>query len=1393
MNESPRKRFTPQAMVLLAMGLLMLLWLLLHLGRLISLQSGALRFFLTFIFSLAILLRPKPAGGDKRRPGILLSASIGGAVLAVAGLVFSVGQFEWLGLLLLCFGALEWALPARFSRDIPLALFLLYWAHPLPGQVFGPFQLAMQRWSVLGTEWLLHAFNVRVWADGLVLRTELTVCEVPAWCSGMRTAATVFLLALGLGILKRLKWYGILVFCIAAVAQALVLNVIRISLIVVLTPKLQGISGFDALHGTMHIVVILAAVLVYVELAVLDVFKRRRADQDHHDPQYGHDRLITKHPPFWQTFRQHRVTLLLVILGITLLAFIGYKHRTTHRMNMIADLTLRLIDAERYDEAQAALTEVEAFWPDDVEWKLTRVRLLLAQQRYEEVLEALDNVPASTPARATQKKVLYAYSLMGLNRLPEAADIVQDLPIETRQSDPRAAMILAEMAFYSDDPDEVAGHVVTAAKWLPNTERIRMLYPYLRTYRKWDAISDSDLKIPYKEPASALSAVEAYMNLNEGTVVAGMAIQAMASWPEDPRVLEPLFFLAIKFTHPKWETFFAEHLVRCANRMQDPDDIYDLFDKCVQLARSDLTWHLYNRIESLDPEHPALPLAMAVHGKNWLRFRRRFLGFAAARPQATLSIKPYVLIGACIPMYQDWLDAIPLQAPLTRERVTPLRKEQLQEALRRFSLRAAHGKLSQRMHNQYVNGLEMAGDAEGVRREIEAIATAFPETRQHTVIRLSEMYERRGEWQDVYETLFDYGDAEAPQLEPLLRLAQAERNLKLGICAIDTCRAAVALFPDSTRAASALADTLVEFDSAADALVALNQPRKWHNRDLDIQTAQMMHETQRFIRAGEICRGAMYPRLSVQRGTRQRLFLPPAELAILWRQVSLPSTSEFEAFAGGARGHVSTATSPFLKDMLSTWLDVYEGRRVDPDADIKAMEATGRNGREKATALNQYALLLCHLGDLKAARAAAARATTHMPQAPLLWRMLINLSRADDAVIARAREACPHDADVWLSELITRTRPPSAELTEPETAAAIAHAWDEATVLQELGALQGDSVPRMPIEAVTRAGEYLFRIGLREAASEAARYASAHAQSLLPAYVLTVKCALVDGDREWALWATKEAIRASLRPPPLFYKELIELRAKDESSIPIDSEMVEALRNLRRAEPANPVWAEMLGFVRFKRGGWDVMDALEEMTSALRSGSTRKRVFIIAAESSRLLDNFDRAVQLLRRGLELYPADRAFRNNLALALSQTKDGMAEALEMIDALRSEFQDDIEILDTAAMIHLHNGDLAIAGALAASILIDAAEDSDAAFRAETHRAEVALREGRLPEAREILERIVNSARAIPEMDLLRASDMLNETRRQLYEKMREARRQTEAAKAEEAKASPSLSPP
>jgi len=166
----------PRVVVLASAAGLFLVWVVTNLRHLAATQNGTIRFFLTAFFGLMILLRPKPAR-DRARTAPLLPAwaaallVVAAAAMAVLGMMFYVHQVEWLGLLLLLYACLNWALPPRFARDLPLALLLIYWAHPLPSQLFGPLQLAMQRWSVAGSEWLLHLLNVRVWGDGLVLRT----------------------------------------------------------------------------------------------------------------------------------------------------------------------------------------------------------------------------------------------------------------------------------------------------------------------------------------------------------------------------------------------------------------------------------------------------------------------------------------------------------------------------------------------------------------------------------------------------------------------------------------------------------------------------------------------------------------------------------------------------------------------------------------------------------------------------------------------------------------------------------------------------------------------------------------------------------------------------------------------------------------------------------------------------------------------------------------------------------------------------------------------------------------------------------------------------------------------------------------------------------------------
>jgi predicted Zn-dependent protease len=206
--------------------------------------------------------------------------------------------------------------------------------------------------------------------------------------------------------------------------------------------------------------------------------------------------------------------------------------------------------------------------------------------------------------------------------------------------------------------------------------------------------------------------------------------------------------------------------------------------------------------------------------------------------------------------------------------------------------------------------------------------------------------------------------------------------------------------------------------------------------------------------------------------------------------------------------------------------------------------------------------------------------------------------------------------------------------------------------------------------------------------------------------------------------------------------------------------MVEALRNLRISDPDNPRWAQMLGYVRFKRGGWEIVDALLQMDSALNAGATNKTPYVVAAEVSRLLGNTDRAAEYLRKALAAHPDDLDLINNLVYTLAFSPEGSAEAVRMVPDLLARDPDNIQVLDTAAVVFLRAGRPADAEVLVHSLLKKAPPGTVGWFRASMYAASIALRKGRAVEADVTLREILRKAGTVPDEDVLAASRMLVE---------------------------------
>lgn len=1332
---SPARRAVLASAVMLAAA-----WAAQAMPRLAAGQNALIRIGLPAFFAAALALRAK-RGPSRPLPRLLVPLAAGlGLPAAALGAAFGAHQMEWTGVLLMLFACLAWALPPACAPDAARALFLLYWAHPLPGRVFGAMELGLQSASVRGAEWLLQSFNVRVWADGLILRTGRAAFEVPAWCSGMRAAAAMFLMGLGLGMLKRLGPLPAALLTALAPAQALALNVLRIAAAIALAPLFRGASGTGFLHATTGMIVLLGAALLYAEAAQ---WKRRRG-APRREPDLDLFRRLSEHPPLWRLAIRFRRAILALLLLALLAAAPAFRGRPARRAALLRDVALNLQSAGRLEAAGRLAGIVLDMRPRDHDWHMTVVRIALDRGLHDRVLAELDRVPDGEADRPTEKNVLRAYALMALNRLDEAGGVIALLPRRMRDEDPRVAMVLARLALAADDPDEVGCRARRAADYAPNVGRIRALYPYLRRHRQWSAIAASDRRLPYDAPDEAFAAAEAHMNLNDAPAVARLTLDALARWPDDPRLLEPLFFMAMKRTDSAWEDRFAAHLARSAPRVGDPDRLAGMIGKCFQLGRPDLAWLLYRRIAAVDPAHPYLALLPARHGAEWFTFRKRRLGMSAPLAGERIDTRPFFLIAGQLDAWRPLAASVPRGDELGVADPGPARERLLDVALTEFAARDRAGRLSTGMRYAYAGALEMKGDIASAEAQLNAIAAADAGERARVRTALSEVYERQGDWENVYEIMRTYPNTGDPELMALVRLARACTILRLPLAARRAAELCVRRYPDSSQAVAALAGVLLSFGAPAEALPALSRPLPRRQREMDVLEAEALFDSGRLAEAENFRRAAGLPRIPVPADAVQAPDLPPAELSAAWHRALAFADGEAAAHAARARAVLETARSAFLRLLLRQWLRAYEAECAGDTAATGAWTACGRDAAEKATALSQLALLLCRQRRFDEARRAIEEAVGIMPDAPSLWRMLVSLSGADPAVVDAARRACPRDPELWLADIVLLARNPGA--------------LDAGEVREAIGAeIRSAAAQRaFPAETFTRAGDYLLRGGMTGLAREAAACAVADARGLLPAYVLGIRCALALRDTRRALECTRLAINASLRPSPALYAELVALKSSDGRAV-TDAEMVEALKALRREAPDDPLWAQMLGYARFRRGGPEVIDALRHMNAAIRAGATNRLPYVVAAEAARLRGSPKEAVDLLEAGLRRHPDDLGMLNNLAYTLAGTDAGAAEARRFTAQLLERGADDQAILDTVAVVCLRGGRPAEARAILARLLAEAPPASRRWFVTRLRQAELAFREERFAAALDALRDALENGKDIPDEDILAANEL------------------------------------
>lgn len=1273
------KNNTLQKLVLGGAVALALVWSVAHLRQSpVDDPDWFVRLTLGLLLSFA-LLASKPPAGRRSRPGFfdqrpigLPILALGAALLSVVGLIVPVRQFEWLGLVLLLYAAVRWALPTHYRWNILKAFFLFYWIHPLPAQIFGPFEMWMQRVSVLGSEWFLHIFNHRVWADGFVLRMVNAEFGVPQECSGMRTAVTVLLCTLGVGMLLRMRWYETLSFLAISMAQVLALNILRIGSIIHFATRAAREISPTVLHDTAGIFLLIAIALVQAEMVWWRSYSKKRREYlrawaagDANPPKRS-----SFLPPFWRLVVRFAAIAALVSVTLAAVAGVGYKRRAFHRATMIKGVIESLLHETPYHAERAAAAALE-LTPDDRELMTFKLRALVRGEKYE---QALDFVEILDEPLSHMERAMQSASLAALGHIDEAAAILETLPEDVLKGHPSLSIFRAEYAARTDDPGTVAEYVRYAARSYLTIPRVRALYPYLARRDQWQVIADTHHPMPYQDIDQALLAVHANLSVNRTENAGRILRQATSQWPDEIRLLGNLAQFAARQPDSEWEERFEKRFSEHVDRL-DPDRLASLIDDSFRMRRPDLAWKAWRQLETLDPNDPALFLSAARHAPNWFVFRRRQVGKSARSALETVDMRDTYRQRQRESGFAPHWERVPLADEMTRLPVEQLREMYIQRALSELRERDAANAMTVRLDRTYAVVLGMAGHTREARERLDAIAAIYPEMKSEVLLQHALNYERDADWQNAYEQLRQLMSRVAfPSLHARLMYVNTTLNMGMGQLALRTAMQAVSDFPRAPEAQIALAVCWEAFGLIEEALFILSRVPDIERMPL---YAQLLHDAGRVQEARRVARVSGVS-LRDRDADRPPPRVVPAEITVHPQIIATPSPEALRIAAQRASMLAEAAQSPFMATLREREADWFAAGGADETSRVAIWMDAGRDPVEAAAAAYNLAVLLMQQQRFDEAREAVEQGLHASSGCVGLWRLRVSLSDGDPEVAAEAHRRFPSISEFWLAVLVTRT-PPDARASDR---AGELQAWTLEKVTQAADA--GQYSPG----AMVRAADYLLRIELPEAAAVAARYAIDRGKGLETAYVVGLRSALNLGDTRWALSCALGGADHARNPQP-FYQMLVNLNFVDGS---LDRDMVAALQYLQKEFPQDTRWAEQLGLVHFRQG--DSGRALSMLAPIVRADDIRGvRIssILLAAESARLENRPRHAVSILEAALHEYPNHPVLLNNLVYTLARQPDTRERAVALLPHLARLAGEQPELLDTMAVVYLEKGRL------------------------------------------------------------------------------------------------------
>lgn len=1322
-----------KAVLLSAVGLLAI-WVVRNFERVLADSNGVILLALGMGLFTMVLLRSKSEQEGTPSPGFVPWLGGVGTLIALLGIIIPVHQLEWLGLILILYACLRWSLPDRYGRDIVLALFLLYWANPLPGQIVGKFQLAMQSLSIDGSESLLHCINTRVWKDGFVLRTGFETFGVPAQCSGMRTAMTVLLCTLGTGIIFRFKWYGIAVFVFLGVLQSLILNVLRITFMVSWAPRMPEGWAEGFLHDTLGIFLLIAIGVIQLEATWWKLFssRRKRVREGIIAGELDAPDKATILPSTWRiVLKWARIVMVTLFVG-SLLIFGAYKQRPAHRVSMIKDIIDELIQYN-LTAANRAIDECLEVSPDDSALTSMKSDVYMRQGKFENALNELDKIENLNTAESIRK----SWALMALGRPEEAIGVVNALPPDSRKL-PGVSMVRAEYAVLEDEPEEASKYLRRVGSSHIFVPRIRALYSYLASHEQWETIARVDSELPYKDVFQALIALHACFRTGDIVSAASTLKRGIAKWPNDPRFLGGLFLLAIDRPGTEWIDRLADNF-RHNVLMLDEGTLATYMGYSFRLGRPDLAWMAFSRLKAIDPEYPSLSLAVAQYGDFWFTFRKHALGIKDTDVFAIEDVKPLYFLSKDMDLFRNLWAQIPVSGELATGLSAEIRDKYLNACLSEMSEREAAGELSKRLELERPTALAIAGKFEEAHKRLAEIEKKYPDRIAQIRLQSAGLHSRQGEWQAAYEDIVTYNEkTEQPSLRGGLLHINSLMHMGLGAYALQVAEDMKLVFPGAPQLDRAISAIWDVFGFEEQALHVLSRNA---DNSKSRPVIQLLYNTGRFEEARRMSAATGVQIELGDNRVKQRLIAPPAEMVVSKQWGEPLNDEEMAAKAKQVEVKLEKCTSPFTLKLETLTREWYSAKGAAGESELELWLAAGRTDLERMAALKRLAMLLAKQKRYDEALAAIVKAVKLNPRSAILRRIYIVLSNGNHEVIRNASRDLPEDPHIWLASLVSymsKDGPGDWMMREAEKA------------------VESRS---FSVQTMVSAGAFFLRHRQVEPATVLARAAVERARGSISAYALGMRCALANLDSKWALSCALKGVEHAV-DPSIFYRVIVRVKTTEGD---VDADMISALEFLKDHFEDQSRWAQMLGQAYFQRG--DAGRALTVFSDVMSENvrSVRVQSLLFAAEAARLEGETSQAIRMLEAAHAMYPKKVSILNNLIYNLARENATVGRAKELLPGLLEMAGESFPIMDTAALVNLRSGNLDQADRFMKRALALMQEGDYGELEALLNAAEIEFRLGRHDEALRRAELIRADPDASQVVDLA-ARDLMRRIREQ-----------------------------